>query len=335
MGPWVYHDLAGAEIPGVGAMTATTGALPYDSMRFPSAIGGARPLYGITTADRVVALRYTGSDLIAAGEVLQFDQVAGGNPMAATMTAVTHAPLDVRVTPMAVASRLAMTSPAVTTLTMSCGVYAAPGYIQANASGIQLNVVTVAPTDTLLATPFGNPFESLGWRTLVLFSTARSRSFTVPSLNLPATLYAGLNEYDEPKAGLVLDQAAGLPVLVSINGMPLTSDGASVTIDRTRPVELSLVADRPMNTFYQFVVYELVPNTAAPPNALDLKPVLSANTPNTQVKIPADVFTSGTVYAIRAHAIQGGYPRISEGNLQERSLPFAIGYLDSGVFTVQ
>jgi hypothetical protein len=157
----------------------------------------------------------------------------------------------------------------------------------------------------------------------------------VPAFNLPLTLYAGLYSLDDVQPGLVLNQPAGLPVLVSINKTPLNSDGMMLTLDPTKAVELSLVADRPTNTFYQWNVYEIVPNAAMPPTALDYKAVYVAFSNETTVKIPHDVFVTDKVYMVRGHCIQGGFPGFTAGDLQNRDVPYAVGYLDAAVFTVK
>ncbi|MEO8552922.1 MAG: hypothetical protein ABI678_23260, partial [Kofleriaceae bacterium] len=59
-----------------------------------------------------------------------------------------------------------------------------------------------------------------------------------------------------------------------------------------------------------------------------------AVTDRAAVTIPDDVFVAGKTYFIRAHAIKGGYPSFAEGNYWNRNLPYAVGYLDAGVFTV-
>ncbi|HSD89935.1 MAG TPA: hypothetical protein VLB44_20530, partial [Kofleriaceae bacterium] len=81
-------------------------------------------------------------------------------------------------------------------------------------------------------------------------------------------------------------------------------------------------------------IYEIVPNAAMAPTALDYKIAYAAYSLSSTVTIPHDVLVAGKMYTIRAHCIQGGYPMISTGNLQERDLPLSIGYLDSGAFTV-
>jgi len=42
----------------------------------------------------------------------------------------------------------------------------------------------------------------------------------------------------------------------------------------------------------------------------------------------------GDVYMIRGYTIVGGYPGLAQGDLTMRQLPYSIGYLDGGIFTV-
>jgi hypothetical protein len=283
----------------------------------------------------MVALRYVGNDLTAAAIVPAFEQTGGTDMVTATLEAVPHAPLDVKIEPMTMAMRLSGTTPMVTSLSMAWSVVAAPAWKLANNSGpvLMASAVDVATPGTI-TTPYGNPFAALGWTSLFTWSGTRTRTYTVPSLMLPVTLVAGLFQLDDVQAGLTLDLPAGLPVLVSINKTALNSDGQTITLTPGKAVELSLVADRPMNLFYQWNVYELVPNAATPPTALDYKITYVALATETTVKIPHDVFVAGKVYTIRAHCIAGGYPSFATGDLQNRDVPYAVGYLDSGVFTV-
>ncbi|HEY5921194.1 MAG TPA: hypothetical protein VIV11_05965 [Kofleriaceae bacterium] len=335
VGPWVYHTYVATELPapGVGA-TMIAATIPYTTTGFVSHVG-TRPLPKLTAQDQIVALRYVGNDLTAAGIVPPFEQTGGADPVTATLTAVPHAPLDVKVDHVATAARLAGTSPPVTTLGMSWSVVAAPAWRLANNTGPVLNAAGLTSTDPIMITAqFGNPFESLGWTSLFTFASNRSRTYTVPAFNLPLTLYAGLNQLDDVTPGLVLDQAVGVPVLVSIDKTPLNADGLTITIDPTKAVELSVVADRPINLFYQWAIYEVEPNTAMPP-ALVYKAVYGVVATETTVKIPHDVFVAGKVYMVRAHCYQGGYPTFATGDLQNRDVPYAVGYLDAGVFTVK
>ena len=330
VGPWVYHDFAA---PAVGATPLGPTTVAYDAPSWPTT-NAVKPLQRITTEDRVVALRYSGNLLTAAGEVAPFDQTAGmTNNLVATLTPVTQTALDVTIDPAGTAMRLGMTSPAGTSLGMSWSVVAAPAAIYANNQGPLLNAAGVAAADSgRITMPFGNPFSGIGWPSLFTFGTNKGRTYMVPPMMLPVTLYAGLNAVAEVKPGLVVEQAAGLPVLVSVNKVPLTSDGLTVMIDPARPVELTLVADRPESSFYQFNVYEVAPNSAM--TGIELKIAYVAYGLEPTLVVPHDVFETGTTYMVRAHCIEGGFPTLGEGNLQNREVPQSVGYLDSGVFTV-
>jgi hypothetical protein len=333
VGPWVQHTFVAGELPApdLGATTITA-TVPYNATGFPSLVG-TRPTPKLTALDQIVALRYVGNDLTAAGRVPPFDQTAGADPVVATLTAVPHAPLDVKIDPAAVAMRLAGTSPPVSALSMAWSVVAAPAWQLANNNGPLLNAVGVAPTDPMMVTAmFGNPFSDLGWTSLFTWAANRSRAYTVPKFSLGLTLYAGLIHQDDVAPALVMDQPAGVPVLVSVNQTPLSQDGLTLTIDPTKAVTLSLVADRATNLFYQWNIYEVVPNAAM--TALEYKVAYVALSNETTMKVPNDVFVAGKVYMIRAHCIQGGFPTFASGDLKNRDVPYAVGYLDAGVFTV-
>lgn len=330
VGPWVYHDFTA---PDVGATSLGPVTVPYDAASWPTT-NSAKPLQRITTADRVVALRYSGNLLTAAGEVPPFDLEQGATAnITVALAPVTQTALDVKIDPAGTAMRLGMTSPPGATVAMAWSVVAAPPAIYANNQGPVLQSSGIAAADSgMITLPYGNPFTGIGWPSLFTFASNKSRVYMVPPMNLPVTLYAGLNAFDEVRPGLALEHAAGLPVLVSINKIPLTSDGLTAMIDPARPVELTLVADRTANTLYQFNVYEVAPNSAA--TAIELKIVYAAYGPEPTIVVPHDVFATGKVYMLRAHTIRGGYPTIGDGDLQNRDLPYSVGYLDSGVFTV-
>jgi len=334
VGPWVYHDFSGAELPPPGGVTLGPATVPYNSTAFPSLVG-PQPLPRLTMTDQLVALRYVGNDLTAAATITPFDQSGGTDQIMATLAPVPHAPLDVTINPMETATRLMGTTPPVTNLSMAWYVHAAPAWKLANNSGPMLNAVGItAISPAQVTAQYGNPFTSLGWTSLFTWVANSYRTYMVPQFNLPLNLYAGMNDLDDVQAGLTLDQPAGLPVLVSINKTPLNSDGMTITLDPTKPVELSLVADRATNVYYQWNIYEIGPNTAMPP-ALEFKPVYVAHASEPTVKIPHDVLVPAKPYMIRAHCIQGGFPAFATGDLQARDVPYAVGYLDAGVFTVK
>ena len=200
IGPWSYRDL-GKELPaaGIGATAVGPVDVPYDMTSFASSVG-PRALQKITSADRVVAIRYSGNDLTAAGDFATFDQTGGTDPISATLVAVTHASLAVAVDPSANATRLAQTTPSNPTLGLGWVVVASPPWRLANANGIQLNAGNATTTDTMVTAGFGNPFEGYDWKSLFVWNPSRSRTYTPPALMLPVTLYSGLQHYFAPGA---------------------------------------------------------------------------------------------------------------------------------------
>ena len=331
MGAWAYHPFSAAEL-GM-ATTQISAVIPYDTTAFSSTSG--RPIRKIGTADQVLALRYvTNYDLTGSAEFTPFSLVDGGQAaIAATMAANPHAALDVHLAPATTASRLAKPAPAGVTVAMAWSVNAAPGYEIANSTGPMLQHGDVLATDTgVITAMFGNPFTSKGWHSTFLWSSNKSRTYTIPSLNVPATLYTGINDIDEVAPGLTFDAEAPIPVLVSINQMPLTTDGNTIPLAASKSVELTMVADKTDALFYQWNVYEVRANAANTAAELHVAYVALATEP--KVTLPNDVFVAGKTYQIRAHCVKGGYPSFAEGNLWNRSLPYSVGFLDAGIFTV-
>jgi len=333
VGGWANHGFAAGTDYTVGAQTIG----PIDVAYTPALWGSinGRPLAQITSADEIVGLRYIGNQLTGAAEFTPFDQsTTGANTISATMTAVTAAALDVHVSPTNIDQRLAMPTPKGQTLAMSWSVNAAPGWEIANGTGPLLNAAGIALTDSgAITAPFGNPFAAKGWKSVFTLGTNKSRTYAVPSLgNLTATLYCGLNEIAEVGPGLTIDTPAALPIVVSINSMPLATDGQNVTLDPTKSVVLAILADKTDALFYQFNIYELRENAAM--TGLETHVAYVTVTDQAMVTIPNDVFVAGKTYYIRGHAIKGGYPSFSEGNYWTRNLPYSVGYLDAGVFTV-
>jgi hypothetical protein len=333
VGGWANHGFAAGTDYTVGAAAIGPIAVPYTPTTWGSISG--RPLAKITAADEIVGLRYVGNQLTGAAEFTPFDQsTTGANTLSATMTPVTAAPLDVHVSPTNIDQRLAMPTPKGQTLAMSWSVNAAPGWEIANGTGPQLDAAGIALTDTgAITAPFGNPFAAKGWKSVFTLGTNKSRTYAVPSLgNLVGTFYCGLNEIAEVAPGLTIDTPAALPIVVSINAMPLATDGQNVVLDPTKSVQLAILADKTDALFYQFNIYELRENAAM--TALETHVAYVAVSDQAMVTIPNDVFVAGKTYFIRGHAIKGGYPSFSEGNYWTRNLPYSVGYLDAGVFTV-
>src|SRR5678815_2351327 len=68
---------------------------------------------------------------------------------------------------------------------------------------------------------------------------------------------------DAPGTGQVYDLPQGLPLIVTLGGTALTTDGQILTIDRTKSIEASYVLDRENACdMYGLTIYELRDNGA-------------------------------------------------------------------------
>ncbi len=330
IGSWAYHDMPYAD----AAATVGQAAVPFDAVNWGNISG--RPFTKITTSDTMLGLKYQGNQLISAAEFPAFEQSAGDTAITATMSAISATAMDVHTSPSTIGSRLAMPTPAATSaVAISWSTNASPAWEIANAAGPQLNAGSLLTTDAGdLTAPYGNPFVAKGWKTTFSYNSNKYRQYAVPGIgNFVATFYTGINSISELSAGLTVDPPAALPVLVSINAKPMTTDGLTVTIDPAKAVTLTMVTDytMPAPTFYQYNIYELRENAAA--TGLETHVAYVVQSDESSVAIPADAFTAGKTYFIRAHTINGGFPGFASGDFWQRNLPYSVGYLDSGLFT--
>ncbi|MDQ3365894.1 MAG: hypothetical protein M3680_10745 [Myxococcota bacterium] len=326
MGSWNTRTL---EAPLLGTTTVATPPFAFTSMTSTT----GRPHEKLTTADAVLVLKLIGNQLVGALEVPPFEQT-GMDTIMGTITAVPRTEtLDVTVDQAAAATRFSAVRPAVAaTPAMSWALRAAPGAGYAVDNGPLLHAAAVTPLDPeKITVAYGNPFTARGWPTLLTWSTTAARTYTPPALALPVTLRAQMFQRALPTAGMVLDLPAGLPELITMNGMSLSTDGLTIST-QGRPVEISFLPDRTANTMYVVEIFELVPNAAA--TALVLTRVMTAAGVAPQFTLPAEVFVTGKHYTVRAMTVKGGFPNIATGDMQTRSLPIAQALLDSGVFQV-
>jgi hypothetical protein len=264
-------------------------------------------------------------------EATPFDQTTSDMVTGAIVDVPADQMLNVTIAPSAVAARYAPLRPAMAVPSMSWNLVAAPGGSVVAGEGPVLHSAGVAATDpAALAVPYGNPFASKGWPVLFTWSTASTRTYMVPSAMLPVTLRAGLYTRAEPTAGATIDLPATMPELITVAGVTMSTDGLTIP----RPMRAVPVTFTPAgtDTYYQIEVYELVPNMAN--TALDYKHVISAAGLTPSFLLPPEVFQAGKAYTVRASGIHGSFPNFGTGDLATRSLPFAQGYHDSGVFTV-
>jgi len=326
IGPWVARAL---EAPAAGVTQLAPPAFAYTSMTSQS----GRPHEAVTAADPVFVFRYIGNQLAGMLEVTPFDQTGMDTITGMLVSVARDQSLAVTVDQTDVARRFSAVRPAVAaTPTMSWSLRAAPGYQYGLDNGPLLDAAAVAATDPpTITAAYGNPFSTRTWNTLLTWSTRATRSYTPPGMTLAATLTAGMFQRNEPSPNLALALPAGLPELITLDGMSLSTDGLTIP-QPLRPLEVTFVTDKPGNTLYSVELYELVPNAGG--TALRLDRVVTAFAPMPKLALPAEHFKPGSFYTIRAISHAGGYPNLADGDLVTRSLPIATSFLDSGVFQV-
>jgi hypothetical protein len=331
VGSWNLRDAPAGEVAvGAGAWNVT---FPFSSVS--SQVG--RPLEQLTTDDAIYLLRYGAgtSDLQGVLEIPPFTQSVA-DTLTGTINPNPHdRTLAFTVDTATVATRFAATRPAMANLAMSWSVVAAPGYQIVSNAGPVLQAAGVAPGGDAINVPYGNPFVAdHDWPDVVTWSTAESRTFTPPALGLPVAPQAGMFQLVFPTAGMALDLPAGLPITLTMNGTPLTTDGATMTVDPAKAVSVSFVADAQNNTLFQLQLFELVPNSQTAPTALVYLQRLGASGSKPEFLLPPELFEVGKTYVLRAICIQGGFPTLGMGDLTNRMPPQAVSFLDGAVFTV-
>jgi hypothetical protein len=329
VGAWTTRAFAAAELPPPDMGAVKIGPVMYSYSSSVSVPG--RPLLDrVTAADAFLILRYAGTALTGVAEATAFDQTATDTVQATIQPVPRDRMLDAKLETM-VTTRYAAVRPAVTGLSMSWNLVAAPGYQIGSNAGPVLQSGGLTATDVGLAVAYGNPFAARGWRTIFTLATLESRVFTPTGTTTPATLFAGMNEFIEPSISDELTLPAGLPLVISIDGVPLSTDGQTFP-QPTRFVPVTFVSDSPNNTLYELQVYDLVPNE--PMTALVHRLAYVITSDRAEFRVPPEVFQLGHHYTLRAISTAGGFPTLAEGNLLNRELPMASSFLDSAVFTV-
>jgi hypothetical protein len=324
VGTWMFHNLAGAEVPALMA-TSVAATIPYNMF---SPVSSAVTPTKITASDVVLLLEYTGSALTGVLQATPFDQTDATDTISGAMTAVTNDKTLTVPLPTDLVTRYSGVRPAVGTPGISWSIAAAPGAMVGNSVGPQLLAGSPAMGDTMISTMYGDPFESLGWPAIFTLNTSATRTFTLNAVAI--TLSASLTKFSDAAMNDG-ELAAGLPTVILVGTTQLNSDGQMVTVDPLAPVTVSFLADKPTNTLYVADVYELVVNGAA----IDRNLVTSAVATDPSFVFPAGTLKTGHTYVIRAACYLGGHTAAASGDLQTNSFPIARGLLDSGVFTVQ
>jgi hypothetical protein len=340
VGAWLVRNFPAGEIVATG-MQLTPPAFGF----VPGNSASGRPQVDrITMADALLVLRYVGATLTGVAEAMPFEQTDAATAVT-TRTMAPVAPdqvLSVKVSPGALAARYTKAQPAVANLMMNWSLVAAPGYQIASNAGPVLTSGSVMAMDTAVMAKYGNPFAAAprSWHTIFTLATVESRSFQLPGTMAPTPavdLFAGMNQFIEPSPDFDMNLPAGLPIVISLDDVPLVTDGQSVKqpgkfVTVSFSVNPAPGVTGPSATLYNLQVFDLVPNatTMAPERHL----TFAAAGNRSEFALPPEVFQAGHFYTVRAIATLGGFPAIDDGNFLERELPLAQSYLDSAVIAV-
>lgn len=337
VGAWLVRGFAVGEVT-AGALLV--GPVTYSFTAANSVSGHAKP-DRVTPADAFLTLRYSGGGLTGVAEAPPVDQsgaatIVTTGPMVAVPQDQT---LSVKFNPGTLPTRYSAVRPAMQSLpSMSWSMVAAPGYKAAINAGPSLRSGTLAMTDVGVTAAYGNPFAARGWNTMFVLGTSESRAYTAPGTTASIALVAGMNQFIEPSPGFELTLPAGLPIVITLDGTPLSSDSLMIK-PPSKLVRVTFLIDTPAGstapaaTLYNLQLWDLVPNPAAPA-VLDRILTLVASSNEASFDLPPELFQAGHSYTLRALAMLGGYPATSSGNFVMRELPLAQSFLDSGVVTV-
>lgn len=327
VGAWNRMPLAA---PLVGATTLGPVTYPYAS----SLTLTGRPLEKLTVDDAPVLLRYDGNALTAFMDAAPFDQTGDHAISGALTPVVNDQTFDVAVDPSAPTTRLAAVQPAMTAFSMGWALRASPGAEVSVAAGPLLQHHAIAPTSPPQVTAvYGNPFVARGWSTTLELAATGARVYT-DAANASVTLDAAIVQLVDPGAitpGATLDPPVGVPEVVSIDDVALTTDGMQIARP-TFAVNVTFTTSTPDNTVYELTLFEHTLDMAG--TGYTRRPVVSAAGVAPSFVLPPELFEPGKQYNLRANVIAGGYINIAEGDLTSRPLPFAYAFVDSAVFTV-
>jgi hypothetical protein len=330
VGAWMARGLMSTELPlpGMGVSTVST-ILPYSSFNRTTGSPAAR----ITSQDVVVFTRYVGNLLTGVYQAPPFDQTGGTDTITANMVAVpANRPLSAMVMPSTYMQRFSAVRPSVSGLAQSWFVNAAPGWSIGFSAGPLLQAGSSAMTDAMITSMFGNPFESLDWRSVFQFSASASRTYMFMG-TLAVGLSAQLYTVTEPTGTIALDMPAGLAINIRANQIPLSLDGMTVALDLTKAVEVDAITDKPSSTTYLVSLFEVAPSMDGMSAARTL--LLDAlTTGEPKFRIPPEFFQVGHYYYFDFRSVQGGYTNAAMGDLVTYKLPYSVSRADSAVFQV-
>jgi hypothetical protein len=340
VGAWLQRGFSAVEV----APAATAIALTYGFTAANSVSGHAKPDQ-VTAQDAFLILRYGPNGLTGVAEpkapVVQTG-AATAVDMNTMVPVVQDQMLAFTITPSSFTNRYravqhfdAVTAGVTWTLVAAPGsLVAAPGDRTAiNAGPLLRNGLLT--TEVGVNTSFGNPFAARGWNAMFVLNTSASRPYTAPATTAAVSLFAGMDQYVPPSAAvppIELATPAGLPIVVVLDGLPISTDGQAI-----KPpggfVHVTFLTDRQGATLYNLQVWDLAPNPTVA-TVLDRKLVFAAASDQASFMVPPEVFKMGHSYTLRALTTLGGFPAAGAGDFVTRELPLAQSYLDSPVITV-
>ena len=326
IGAWMDHTLAAAEVPAAMA-TAVMTTIPYSS--FVPAQSSIMPSR-ITAADVVLVLEYAGSDLHGVLQAQQFDQTDATDMINGTMVSVAHDKMLSIPLPTDTGPRFSAVRPAVAAPATSWVLSAAPGASVGTSFGPQLLTGAPMMADTSVTAMYGNPFESLGWPAIFNLTAVGTRTYMFNAM--PVTLNAMLSAYVDASA-TAAPFTAGLPTTITLGQTQLTTDGQTIALDTSKPIQIAFQPDHPDHTVYTVHIDELVTNMTM--MTVERQPVFQGVSTDDTFVLPSDLMASGHTYVVRAGVIQGGFTAAASGDLETFAYPISYGQLDSGVFTIQ
>ena len=325
-GAWSYLPLAS---PVFGALRLDRPGGLWSDVISLSARPDARP--DSERGDRVSFLRYRqnayASFLYESLLLPTLDYRAGGTTViagTATLVGLAHQMATVLQDDRS-AERLATTRPAMPPPAATWGIYSVPAFPP---SLVSIRLASGSQTVTLpytLNLSYGDPF---GGRRLMLFNQYTSRSASLPILgtvSLQAGLYAWV---DAAEAAAQIKTDASLPLTVTLAGAELANDAFVLSANPASELPISFTVDGNADN-YQATLYEIEPAPAG--STIIFRAVLSS-TVDANFVLPAGTLAPGRTYFIRAVTYRGYETTASDRRVPR--LPFRVGYLDSGTFSI-
>ena len=323
-GPWAKYPFPTPPAP--GAVTFHPPQVGYGQLA-----GVVRPTFPTITADdRVYVNRYRGPQLIGTFRVSPFSLGPGVNTISGTQGSFA---LNKTITAIASAqsatNRLARFNDTGAMNQNTWQINAVTDSIFNYSIGPQLTSGTVDLASGAISAAFGNPFDP-DLKPVMNWIVQQNRPEYDDSSANPVTWqhYSGLNTYDrEPTTGKVYSDDQGLPLSLSLNGIPLTTDKQVVGLANGQPMEFSLTADRMDGELRHIDCYRFDQN----PQRYTY--VMTTRVITDRVKLPGNALARGVRHMCRPHLYKG-VPKAAEGDDFVRDPVMRLGFHDSASFII-